>query len=192
MPIAVEEGLNGYTTWGNIPESDKTVKDKRSEDESQGPDDNTRAPLAIPEFGLSSVFEDFMRPFEFVEPFFQDSVESVWAELAGREPILDIQDRGDHYVMTAELPGFDKKDIEVKISSNVLELRADRSSDKETTSEEGVRIQKSRSYYHRFLNLPDEVLEEKVVGTMKNGVLELRLPKRAPRATDKSRRVDLK
>jgi HSP20 family protein len=169
------------------------MAEKRDEDESQRPDDTDFTALAVPRFGLSRIFEDFMRPFdEFAGPFFSNSAGSMWTELAGREPVVDFHDRGDHYTMTAELPGFEKKDIEVSINSNVLELRADRSSDKETKSKEGTQFQRSRSYFRRVLTLPDEVLAEKVRGTMKNGVLELRLPKRAPKAGDKSRRVDLK
>ena len=50
----------------------------------------------------------------------------------------------------------------------------------------------TRSYFHRFLSLPEEVVSEKVAGTMKNGVLELKLPKKEPKARDGSRRVALK
>jgi len=169
------------------------MAEERDEDESQGPDDTDSTALAVPRSSLSRIFEDLMRPIDdLVGPIFSNSAGSIWTELAGREPILDFHDRGDHYTMTAELPGFEKKDVEVRINSNVLELRADRSSDKETKSKEGARFQSSRSYFRRVLTLPDEVLAEKVCGTMKNGVLELRLPKRAPKARDKSRRVDLK
>ena len=68
----------------------------------------------------------------FMEPFFPDSMRSFWTEMGGKEPVIDFQDRGDHYMLTAELPGFEKKDVEVKIDSNALELKAERSSDRET------------------------------------------------------------
>jgi HSP20 family protein len=169
------------------------MTEKREENKSQRPSNTDSTALAMPRFGPSNIFEDFMRPFnELMEPFFPSSAHSMWTELVGREPVIDLQDRGDHYIMTAELPGFEKKGVEVEISSNVLELKADRSSDKETKSKKGTQIQSTRSYFHRVMTLPDEVLAEKVSGTMKNGVLELRLPKRESKAGDKSRRVDLK
>ncbi|MDG6911741.1 MAG: Hsp20/alpha crystallin family protein, partial [Nitrososphaerota archaeon] len=115
---------------------------------------------------------------------------SPWAELG--EPSIDIQDRGDHYVVTAELPGFDKKDVEVSVSDNTLELRGEKRTENE--SEEGGVSQalSSSSYLQRRVNLPDLVVSEKVSGTMNNGVLELRLPKREPKAQEGSRKVDLK
>lgn len=148
--------------------------------------------LELPRFPLPSIFEDFMRPFDdFMAPFLSGA-RSPWTELGVKEPSIDFQDRGDHFVLTAELPGFDKKDVEVDISSNILELKAERSSDKETKDKEGTQRQNIRSYFHRYLTLPEEVLSEKVDGAMKNGVLELRLPKRAPKAGMRPRRVDLK
>lgn len=165
--------------------SDKKAKPQR-------PNDGDSGALALPRLSLPSIFHDFMRPFdEFMEPFFAGP-RSLWAELDAREPAMDFQDRGDHYVLTAELPGFDRKDVEVDISSNVLELKAEKSSEEEMKSEEGTERQSSRSYFHRYLTLPEEVLSDKVGGTMKNGVLELRLPKRAPKAEDRRRKVDLK
>lgn len=159
---------------------------------SRKPNDRDSTDLALPRFAFPTIFEDFMRPFdEFMAPLLSGS-RSIWDELGAKEPSIDFQDRGDHFVLTAELPGFDKKDVEVDIGSNTLELKAERSSDRETKSKEGTQRQTSRSYFHRYLPLPEEVLSEKVDGTMKNGVLELRLPKRAPKTGERPRRVDLK
>jgi len=168
------------------------MTEKKSEDKSRRPEDDSTA-LALPSFGFPSIFEEFVRPFDqFMEPFFPYSMRSFWTEMGGKEPIIDFQDRGDHYILMAELPGFERKDVEVKIDSNTLELKAEKSADKEAKSKEGTLTQHSRSYFHRHLVLPEEVVSEKVSGTMKNGVLELKLPKRAPKLSDKSRRVDLK
>ena len=95
-------------------------------------------------------------------------------------------------MLTAELPGFEKNDVEVKITANGLEMKGEKKADKESESSEGMRTQSSRSYFQRYLTLPEEVASEKASGTMKNGVLELKLPKREPKATDRSRKVDLK
>jgi HSP20 family protein len=168
------------------------MTDKKSKDESRRPEDDSTA-LALPSFGFPSVFEEFVRPFnQFMEPFFPNSMRSFWTEMGGKEPIVDFQDRGDHYMLTAELPGFERKDVEVKIDSNTLELKAEKSVNKETKSKEGITTQRSRSYFHRYLKLPEAIVSEKVNGTMRNGVLELKLPKRTPKLSDKSRRVDLK
>ncbi|MDG7008500.1 MAG: Hsp20/alpha crystallin family protein [Nitrososphaerota archaeon] len=168
--------------------ADKTRKEKSRRDEES---DSTA--LALPEFGLSRIFEDFMRPFgEFMHPLFPDSMRPFWGEFAGKEPSIDLQDRGDHYVLTVELPGFEKDDVEVRISSDGLELKGEKKTDKESKSRESTQLQSTRSYVRRYLMLPEEVVSEKVSGTMKNGVLELKLPKKEPKAIDQSKRVDLK
>jgi HSP20 family protein len=155
--------------------------------------DSDSTALAMPGFSMPRIFEDFMRPFdEFMRPFFEGSAGSLWTELKGKEPNIDFQDRGDHYVLTAELPGFEKKDVEVRISSNVLELKGEKRTEKQSKSPDGMQTESSHSYVHRYFTLPEEVLSEKVSGTMKNGVLELKLPKKEPKAMDRSKKVELK
>jgi HSP20 family protein len=140
---------------------------------------------------LSSIFDGFT-PFD--ELFFQPLVQgsnSKMSELGGfRQPILDVQDRGDHFSVTAELPGFTKDEVQVKVDADGIELRADKS-EKEGKSENGTYQRSTRSYY-RYLSLPEQVLSEKIDGTMKNGILQLKLPKRASKLEETTRRVDLK
>ena len=92
--------------------------------------------------------------------------------------------------MTAELPGFTKDEVQVRVDSNGLELRAEKT-EKKGKGEKGAYQRSSRSYY-QYLSLPDQVVAEKIDGTMKNGILELKLPKRASKLKDNTRRVDLK
>src|SRR2546422_6175288 len=157
--------------------------------------------LAVRSGGLASVFDDFVRPFEgfmkpfdeFIEPFFPTSMRSFLSDLNRREPSFDIQDRGDKFIVTAELPGFGKDDVEVRVNPNSLELRAEKKTDEERKEADGSQSRKSYSYFHRYLTLPEGVMTEKVEGTMKNGVLELKLPKKEGRKLEeKARRVDLK
>ncbi len=166
---------------------------KENKERSRRHEDNDSNALALPSLGIPQIFEEFMRPFdEFMQPLFPSSMKSMWTEVQGREPVVDFRDRGDHYVLTAELPGFEKNEVEVKVTSNEFELKAEKNSQKETKGKSGTQTMSTRSYFHRYLSLPEEVVSEKVVGTMKNGVLELKLPKKEPKARDGSRRVALK
>jgi HSP20 family protein len=142
--------------------------------------------------GVVSMFEELFRPFdEFFQPFAQGGASSFPSGQAGsRQPILDIQDRGDHFGLTAELPGFTKDEVQVKVGSGGIELRADKT-ERQTKGKDGSYQTSSRSYY-QYLSLPEQVNAEKVDGTMKNGILELKLPKRASKLKEISRRVDLK
>ena len=170
--------------------TDKNTKKSRRQEDS-GDSDSTA--LALPGFNLPSFFSDFMKPFDqFMAPLFPRFDSSLWTEFGEREPRIDIQDRGDHYTMTAELPGFEKNDVEVQVTNNALELKAEKRASKEDKNDQGMQSQSGYSYFHKYLTLPEPVLSEKVDGTMKNGVLELKLPKVEPRRLDKSKRVALK
>lgn len=149
--------------------------------------------LAVrPGSGLATVFDDFFRPFDkLFEPFFQSTARAPISGLGDmKQPILDLHDRGDHLSLTAELPGFTKDEVQVKVDSNSLELRAEKT-EEQAKDKDGAYRSSSRSYY-QYLSLPDNVLAEKVDGTMKNGILQLKLPKRVSKLKDAARRVDLK
>jgi HSP20 family protein len=142
--------------------------------------------------GLASVFEELFRPFdEFFQPLMPSASSSPLPGQPGsRQPILDIQDRGDHFSLTAELPGFTKDQVQVKVGAGGIELSAEKT-ERQTKGKDGSRFTSSRSYY-QYLSLPDQVNPEKIDGTMKNGILELKLPKRASKLKDAPRRLDLK
>jgi len=164
----------------------KTTRSQPNKEDGQGSD------LAVwSGTGLASIFEDFFKPFdEFFKPFVE-GMKSPLSELRGsRQPILDVQDRGDHFSVTAELPGFTKDEVEVKADVNGIELKAEKT-EKQGKEESGNYQRSTRSYY-QYVSLPEPVVSEKIDGTMKNGILQLKLPKRASKLKDNSRRVDLK
>ena len=117
---------------------------------------------------------------------------SFWSELDRQQPSLDFQDRGDHFSLTVQLPGYSKDDVEVRINSSSLELKAEKKAESKGKTESGNQLQRSYSFFHRYLTLPEQVVADKVDGTMKNGILELELPKKQQKYGDNPRRVDLK
>jgi len=135
------------------------------------------------------MFDQLFAPFdEMFKPLFPRATRPLSGLEGLRQPILDIQDRGDHFSLTAELPGFTKDEVQVRVGSRSLELRADKS---ETLKGKKGAYQRSSRSYSQYLTLPDHVMAEKVDGTMKNGVLELKLPKGTSKLKDDTRRVDL-
>jgi len=168
------------------------MTEKEPNRESQEPTESDSTSLALPGFGFPSVFEDFMRPFdEWTRSLFPSMGRSFWTELGEKEPDIDLQDRGDRFVLTAESPGFDRNDVEVRVDQNGLNLKATKRADKESKTSGGIQRQSSYSHFEKYYSLPGQILSEKAKGTMKNGVLELELPKRES-TKDKSRKVDLK
>jgi len=149
--------------------------------------------IALPSStGLASIFDEFLRPFDLMEPLFQGGMRSFFPPLSGfRQPNVEVQDRGDHFSVTAELPGYSKDDVDVTVGKHGIELKADKSEKKEGNAASEYQTS-SRSYFYQYLTLPESVNVEKIGGTMKNGILELKIPKLAVKRGDSTRRVDLK
>jgi len=95
-----------------------------------------------------------------------------------REEIpMDMYETKDDLIIEAELPGFKKEDIDVKLEGDSLTLKA--VSKKEELPEESTSYLGERCFgeYSRSLTLPVPVQSDKVVASFENGLLELRLPK---------------
>lgn len=91
----------------------------------------------------------------------------------------DITDKGDSYLLEAELPGFNKEDIRVNIEDGRMTIIAERSESKEDKNENGEIVHRER-YSGKFMRSFDvsEVKEDEITASYKDGILELSMPKR--------------
>ena len=91
-------------------------------------------------------------------------------------PRTDIYEEKDQLVMKTELPGIDKKDLDITLEGDRLTVKAEK---KEEVKEEATHHTRERYYgrYFRSVALPYPIKEDEVSATFDNGVLELRLPK---------------
>lgn len=92
-------------------------------------------------------------------------------------PAVDIKEEKDRFVILADLPGVDPKDIEVTMENGVLTLKGERASDKEESHEGYKRVERIRGTFYRRFSLPDTADADRIEATGKNGVLEIVLPK---------------
>lgn len=90
----------------------------------------------------------------------------------------DIEDKGDKFMLSAELPGFDKGDINIDINDNMLTISAEHKEEKDEKDNKGNYIRRERSYgsYQRSFDVSN-VNVEKISAEYKNGILQLELPK---------------
>jgi HSP20 family protein len=102
----------------------------------------------------------------------KDLTASTWA------PSVDIFETEKELVLTAEVPGIDEKDIEIKIEENTLSLKGERKFEKETKEENYHRIERSYGSFYRAFTLPNSIDPEKIRATHENGVLKITMPKR--------------
>jgi len=105
-------------------------------------------------------------------------------------PSVDIEEEEDKYLIKADLPGVDKKDIDVKLENGVLSIRGEKQTEKETgKGSKRHRTERFHGTFARSFTLPDAVKADKVDASYKDGVLSLTIPK-AEEAKPKS--IDIK
>lgn len=92
-------------------------------------------------------------------------------------PAVDIREESDRFVILADIPGVDPKDIEVTMEQGVLTIKGERSSDKEEAHEGYRRVERVRGTFYRRFSLPDSADAEHIEAKGKDGVLEIVLPK---------------
>jgi HSP20 family protein len=104
-----------------------------------------------------------------------DDSTSAVAEWA---PSVDIEEHADKYVLHADVPGVDPKDIEITLEKGVLTLSGAREKTVEQKDVESRRIERVTGRFLRRFTLPESVDAEAVKATGRHGVLEIVIPKR--------------
>lgn len=132
------------------------------------------------------MMDDFEKDF-FAPPFGDFFKNNALAEFR-----TDIKDNGDSYLLEADLPGFDKKDINLEVNGDTLEIVAERHTNNEKRDENDRYICCERSYgrYSRRFNI-SSVESEKITASYENGVLKLEMPKKAE-IKPKSHRLEIR
>ena len=93
-------------------------------------------------------------------------------------PHVDVREEAERFVVTADLPGVEGKDIEITADKGVLTVRGQRRSEKKASGEGYERVERASGTFLRRFTLPESVDAEAIKATHVNGVLELSIPKR--------------
>jgi HSP20 family protein len=92
-------------------------------------------------------------------------------------PSVDIEDKGDSLVISADIPGMDKKNIKVKVKKEEVIIRAERSESVEKEGKDYYRKERSSSGYYRRIPLPEEVKSSTAKANYQNGTLKIEVKK---------------
>jgi HSP20 family protein len=90
---------------------------------------------------------------------------------------LDLVDRNSEIFVRAEMPGIDKKDIKISLTDNLLTIKGESKHEKKEEKGDFHRREISSASFARSVMLPANVDASKVVANLKDGVLEVTLPK---------------
>jgi len=122
-------------------------------------------------------FDSFRRTFE--DRFWGVPLER-WDGDIVREPLVDLVDKGSEFVVRAELPGVSKDDVDVQVTPDGIEIRAEANRVREENEKNYAFRERSYQALHRILAFPQEVKADLASATLKDGVLEVRVPKKEP------------
>lgn len=101
-------------------------------------------------------------------------VTSQWA------PRVDIKEEDKRFVILADIPGVDPKDIEVHMDKGILSLKGERGSESKDQEQNGkfTRVERTYGSFYRRFALPDSADADSISATGRNGVLEIAIPKK--------------
>lgn len=149
-------------------------------------------------YSFDDIFDQFKRSFDqLVEPFMPFTTPSllgrtgVTGEFA-RAPLVDLIDNGDHFLVTAELPGFKKDEVNVEVNRDWLRISAEKN--QETNEEQKEFVHRERAYqvFERRIVFPEDIQPQKVEATIHDGILEVKIPKKEVRPEEQPKRVQIK
>jgi HSP20 family protein len=152
-----------------------------------------------PRFGalrreIDRLFEDFdlgsrmpfRRALRDMEPFWRRDM--TWTA-----PAVDMVEKDKEYELTAELPGMDEKDIDVRLSGDTLTIQGEKKEEREEREEGGSYYVSERRYgsFQRSFRVPEGIDRDKVDASFRKGVLTITLPK-TPEGQQKTKKVEIK
>lgn len=127
-------------------------------------------------------FRDLIALQEKLNRLFEDAIARFRYSGEGGEadawsPPVDIYETDREIVLSAELPGLSKSEIDVQIVDNQLTIQGQRKLEKDLEEENYHRIERSYGRFHRNFTLPVSVLKERISAVYDRGVLQVTLPK---------------
>jgi HSP20 family protein len=107
--------------------------------------------------------------------------EDIFDELLRMKRRIEISETENEVIVRADLPGFSKEEVSVNATENTLTIEAKRKEKKEEKGERFYRIERKIGSLRRTVSLPVEIDAERAKAKMKDGVLEIVLPKKEKR-----------
>ncbi len=123
---------------------------------------------------MNQLTREFERLLDLQPAHGEDGTQSATADWV---PMVDIKEEEGRFVVFADVPGVDPKDIEITMDKGVLTIRGQREHESKEEREGYKRMERSRGTFYRRFALPDTADVENVSARGNNGVLEVVIPK---------------
>lgn len=130
---------------------------------------------------LSRQFDEASRKWEFEGP-------TEWWATKFEPMAVDLVEHDDEFVVTVDLPGFERDEVDIKVTDQTLRIDAEHGETTEEEEAQYIRHERRHESARRTIRLPDQVDAENVKAQMKNGVLTITLPRLEP---EKARKIEI-
>ncbi len=121
------------------------------------------------------------------EDFFGRRFPALSEEDFAFAPAIDLSETDNEVIVKAAIPGVDKKDVSIKITDNLLTIKGEVKKEQEEKKKNYYRQEIAYGAFSRTIQLPADVKTEEAKANMKNGVLEIVIPK-----TEKAKAKEIK
>jgi HSP20 family protein len=108
---------------------------------------------------------------------FRELMPSVMKEQGELMPAFDIAEADDHFIVKADLPGIESKNLDISLTGNVLTIRGEKKEEREEKNERYHSIERQFGSFSRSFMLPADVKESGIEAVYKDGVLRVTIPK---------------
>jgi HSP20 family protein len=105
-------------------------------------------------------------------------------------PQVDLSATDQEYRLTVEIPGVAEKDVTVNISGNTMTIKGEKKQEKEEKDKDYYRIERNYGSFQRILSLPEDVDQDAIKATFKNGVLSVTMPRKVT-AKSEVKRIEI-
>ncbi len=107
-------------------------------------------------------------------------------EEASFVPSIDLQETDNAFVVRAEMPGIDTNNVNISVKNGVLDLRGEKKEEKESGKKGDYWTERRYGAFHRQIPLDQEIKEDEIKATYKEGILRIELPKAEEASGSKS------
>ena len=137
---------------------------------------------------IDRLFEDFgMGPWQLPLRRFSLGGHETWPAV----PVVDFTDTEKAYEITAELPGLDEKNVEVKVADGTMTIKGEKQDEREEKKKDYYLRERNFGSFERVFQVPEGVDTNKIQATFKKGVLTVTLPKK-PEAQKSPQKIEVK
>lgn len=128
----------------------------------------------------SRLFADFDRTLDAVLPIRSYGTSNDAAFVADFTPDVDIAETDHAYLITVDVPGIHRSDVDIALNRGMLTIRGERKANERVENATFIRSERSQGTFERVFTLPRHVEADQIEARMEDGVLHVAIPKSLP------------